>query len=158
MSTSATRTDLLELLAAKDLKIKELDEMWATSIEETDKCKAELRKTKIEAREAQRRVMEVERHTMFLMQQNAKMKAEFAIFFERMTKPCDPPEGDCITCSEPHSTKPCCVLPCGHIFHKACALKWCVDGDNGRECPLCRKHMAACAGTKRPLAAGAAEE
>jgi hypothetical protein len=158
MAASATRTDLLELLATKDLKIVELDEMWTTSIQEAAKYKAEVRKMKIEVREAQRRLIEVEQHTMFLMQQNTKMKVEFGLFFERMIKPSDPPVGDCIICAEPHSTKPCCVLPCGHAFHKMCAQKWCVEGDNGRECPLCRKHMATCVGMKRPLAAGAAEE
>jgi len=148
---SPSRTELLELLAAKDLRHKHLDAQWTEALEEARKYKAELR----EARHLLRAFNETQEVCAKLMRQAAKAKVEFALFFDRMAKPCGPPPagGDCTTCAEPLVSNPCCMLPCSHIFHLDCARKWCQEGDNGRECPLCRKHLAACAGVKRPLAA-----
>jgi len=76
-----------------------------------------------------------------------KLHKELMLFAQSSMAPCSPPKGECF-CAEPYAVKPCISMPCGHVFHKECALK---HAKSNRDCALCRAHPAS-AGIKRARA------
>lgn len=149
---------LMDMYVAKDVEIKALNETIKSLIETNSAnrsmvhdMKRELRKVKQEHDMLQQRLFDA-------LVLNHKLQEEMKLFFARLVKPCDAPaEGTCPTCIEPFASKTCSQLPCSHIFHTECAQEWCKNPESGRACPVCRKHMAASTGIKRPLADAAAE-
>lgn len=45
---------------------------------------------------------------------------------------------ECAICCEEFDDTPNITLPCGHIYHATCILKW---FDKQMNCPICRKQF-----------------